>query len=243
VEGIEDYPYGQTGLEGTGTMQSGLGADRVIYYIVRSAIEGLAESSEADIRRIFRLFARKEQNHIIRILKQAPLLVHFGYPRREQLPDETRAICAIVLGNESMENAFLDGFIAEEDADALDENPFGSQPAVVYGEIDRFDVGCWFFTDHHDLTYYYHRIVRSILIGALRVLLSAGLQPVGMTSADVRPAPEYLPEHPFWRQLTYTVRGSVVSAISAELITKWLVRVTYEGSEDLVEVIASGDIT
>lgn len=239
MEELDDYPEGTTGVEGTGVMQSSMGAERVVYYILRAAIEGL-QSSERDVRRAFRLLSKQEQDHIIRVLKLQPLLVHFGWPRRESLPEDTHAICAIVLGNEAMENAFLGGFVGEEDEDPFDENPFRDQGGVVYGEIDRFDVGCWIFTDHQDLTYYYHRIVRAILIGASQILLKAGIQPVGVTSSDIKPALEYLPEHPFWRQITLTTRGSVVSAVDSGLIAGYLIRVRYEGSEDLVEVIASG---
>jgi hypothetical protein len=239
VEQIDSYPEGVTGEEGSGVMQSGMGAERVVYYLIRASIEGL-QSSERDVRRAFRLFPREEQDHIIRILKLQPLLVHFGYPRRESLPDDTHAICAITLGAESMENAFLDSFVGEEDEDLFDDNEFGATASVIRGEIDRFDVGCWIFTDHHDLTYYYHRIVRSILVGASQILLKAGLQPVGVSSSDLKPAPEYLPDHPFWRQITYTCRGSIVSAVDSALIAGYLVRVRYAGSEDLVRVIASG---
>jgi hypothetical protein len=240
VEELDNYPDGATGLEGTGIMQSGLGAERVVYYILRAAIEGLSQS-ERDIRRAFRVFPRREQDKIVRILKKHPLLVHFGWPRREQLPDDTRAVCGIVLGNEAMENAFLDGYVHTEDEDVFDDDDSFSTPGVVvFGEIDRFDVGCWIFADHMDLAYYYHRIVRSVLVGSMHILMRAGLQPIGMTSNDIKPAPEYLPEHPFWRQLTFTVRGSVVSAVDSALIAGYLIRVRYEGSEDLVEVIASG---
>jgi hypothetical protein len=239
VEELGAYPEGVTGLEGTGVIQSGMGAERVIYYLIRAAIEGL-QSSEEDVRRAFRLFSREEQDHIVRILELQPLLVHFGYPRRESLPDDTHAICAITLGTESMETSFLDGFIGEEDDDAFSEDDFGTHPVVIRGEIDRFDVGCWIFTDHQDLTYYYHRIVRSILVGASQVLLKAGIQPVGVSSSDIKPAMEYLPEHPFWRQITFTCRGGIVSAVDSALIAGYLIRVRYEGSEDLVRVIASG---
>lgn len=239
MEEIDNYPEGTTGIEGTGVMQSGLGAERVIYYILKASIEGL-QSSERDVRRAFRNFPKQEQDHIIRILDLKPLLVHFGWPRRESLPDDTHAICAIVLGNEAMENAFLDGYVHDEDEDVFDDNPFGDQGTVVYGEIDRFDIGCWIFTDHQDLTYYYHRIVRSILVGSSKILMKAGIQPIGVTSSDVKPAMEYLPDHPFWRQITFTVRGSVVSTVDSGLIAGYLIRVRYEGSEDLVRVIASG---
>lgn len=239
VEELDDYPDGVTGLEGTGIMQSGMGAERVVYYILRAAIEGL-QSSERDVRRAFRVFPKEEQDHIIRILKLQPLLVHFGWPRRESLPDDTHAICAIVLGIEAMENAFFDNYVHSEDEDAFEENDFDSAGVVVRGEIDRYDIGCWIFADHQDLTYYYHRIIRSILTGATKILLQAGIQPVGVTSSDMKPALEYLPEHPFWRQLTFQTRGSVVSAVDSGLIAGYLIRVRYAGSEDLVRVIASG---
>ncbi len=239
MEEIEDYPEGVTGVEETGVMQSCLGAERVIYYILRASFEGL-QSSPRDVRRAFRLFSKSEQDYIIRILELKPILVHFGWPRRESLPDDAHAVCAITLGNESMQNAFLDNYVDEEDEDPFDDNPFGDQAGVVYGVIDNFDVGCWVFADSQDLAYYYHRMVRTILLGASKILSKAGIQPVGVSSSDMKPAPEYLPDHPFWRQLTFSVRGSVVSAVDSELIAGYLIRVSYEGSEDLVRVIASG---
>jgi hypothetical protein len=223
ISGIDPYPHG--GEFEDDDQQSFAGAERVIHHIVDSAVK-VFRAKPKFVDRAFPLLSRSERDVIKRILKDAPLEVVHGYPNETHANKGAKAVASIIIGNESLELAFLDSFAFIETPET---HPPGSMAeaasagTAVFGELDTAEIGIWIWTTHPDLMLYYYNLVWAILIGGHKTMLQRDVDPISITGGDLRPDPQFLPLYAYIRRIALKVRGLRTSAVDSALINEILI--------------------
>ncbi|RPI81380.1 MAG: hypothetical protein EHM34_08720 [Nitrosopumilales archaeon] len=120
-----------------------------------------------------------------------------GYPRS----DSVFPLLAIILSADREAETFLN-----DDAEPISDRESSYFNMDLKSSIWEYTYNFLIISEHPDITAYYYEIAKSILLIGYPQLEEIGCFDFALEGSELAPDLRYLPEHLFYRQLTFRVR-------------------------------------
>jgi hypothetical protein len=202
--------------------QSIAGCQRVVFHVLKSGFEALAESPDS-VDRTFHLFRKEEREKVKTILGKIPINIIHGYPTMgADLP-----IISITTAGERSDERFLSDSMALESLDSFQEfDPAGFGGLEVTGTRVRTTLNLLIYADHPDVLQYYYALTWVLLHAARKLFLKMGIDPGDVSGADLVPDPTLLPEFVYGRRITVELSGNRTYSIDHSLLKTITIKAT-----------------
>lgn len=171
--------------------RSGLLMERIMKALLQETVDRWVKDS-AEAKRFFSYFfettvgGQKELDSFLNAFKSKPPRTQLGYARiGAMLP-----LWAIVLSEETEEDAFLSDYLGQDDSKYDFEGDFWDANYTVYT-----------YSEHPDLTQVYYQLSKAIIAAGRPFLVSSGALTIHLSGGDLAPDENYMPENMFVRAL------------------------------------------
>jgi hypothetical protein len=176
---------------------------RVLYSALKAGLAAIQKDPDI-LKDVFDWqldLANPEVNSIQQFFAEKPPNLYHGYARA----DYKFPLYSIVLQSEAEKDLMIGddaGMITDEE----DPNTNADMRGAFWHH--SYEVLC--YSEHPDATQYMYEVAKAILLQAGPYFVNAGLHGIRISGMDLRPDPQYIPEHLFVRRLVFECENAFV---------------------------------